>query len=310
MKTHLTITTLFAVGLALVISSTAPAQTVGRSVTAPKVKVQTRVPIDRQVTRRAGNLPVMRLQAPSDACVFDDNYSMGATNVGTTFCTRKTGKQVLPPERQGRISAVNVPEGYILSLFSSLDGTGPKCLLVGNHAGLETPCDNMARSISLMAGEPWQIETVKAMQSQMQAENADQSGFAPKLKENQEAQARTDAAALKARNIAQAGACPVEVFSTDGSFPNRRCIAIEQSIANVGDNWNDDIERVQVTSGYAQFIGYEGANFQGRRVNLGCGYWELVGDPENEISSIRVEYVSLGDEVYCGTRDQEVNSWR
>jgi hypothetical protein len=309
-KNEILLTATLAAGLALAITSTAPAQTVGRSVTAPKVKVQTRVPIDRQVTRRAGSVPTIPRQAPSDACVFDDNYSMGATNAGTTFCTRKTGKQVLPPERQGRISAVNVPEGYILSLISSLDGTGPKCLFVGNHAGLETPCDNMARSISLMAGEPWQIETVKAMQSQMQAESASQNGFAPNLQENQEEQQRSAAAALKARNIAQAGACPVEVFSTDGSFPNRRCFRIDQSIAYVGDNWNDDIERVQVTSGYAQFIGYEHANFQGRRVNLGCGYWELVGAPENEISSIRIEYGTLGEEVYCGKRDQEVNSWR
>jgi hypothetical protein len=310
MKTQIAFATLSAVGLMLTVASTAPAQTVGRSVTAPKVKVQTRVPIDRQVTRRAGNLPVMRLQAPSDACLFDDNYSMGATNAGTTFCTRQTGTQVLPLERQGRISAVNVPEGYILSLFSSLDGTGPKCLLVGNHAGLEILCDNMARSISLMAGEPWQIEQVKAMQSQMQAENTDRSGFAPKLKENQAEQRRSDAAALKARNITAAGSCPVELLSTDGPNPNRRCVGIDQSIAYVGNDWNDDIERIKVNTGFASVIGYEEANFQGRRVNLGCGDWELVGDPENEISSIRVEYASLGDEVYCTSAPKRLDAWR
>jgi Peptidase inhibitor family I36 len=296
MKNQIAITTLLALGLTLAITSAAPAQSVERRVTPAKVKVQTRIPLTKSMTSEARRPAPPREQASAEVCVFEHTNFQGSR-----FCTKDMNFLMLPPAFHNEMSSARVPQGYKLMLYERANKSGTVCMFFGEAGTLGNDgCNDMAVAISLEVDPDFARK----------AAEPDNTGFAPNLQENQEAQRRADAAALKARNIAQAGACPVEVFSTDGSFPNRRCIAIEQSIAYVGDNWNDDIERVQVTSGYAQFIGYEGANFQGRRVNLGCGYWELVGDPENEISSIRVEYVSLGDEVYCGTRDQELNAWR
>jgi hypothetical protein len=294
----------------LAITTNAPAQPTSPDLSSPRAKTGPTIPLDRAITgpRLTGRLPSPLM--PTEACLFDDSYATGATNAGTTFCTRQTGFQVLPPERQGKISAVNVPVGYILTIFSQPNGTGNSCRLVEDHAGIEPPCDNMARSITLARGTAQQIAAVKVEQTNRQIGATNSDEFAPGRKAIQEAAARQAAAeALQRTNITNAGPCPVELLSTDGPNPNRRCVGIGQSIAYVGDNWNDDIERVRVNSPYAQMIGYEHANFTGRRIHLMCGDWELIGDPENEISSVRVEYVSLGDEIFCNPGKQEMRRW-
>jgi hypothetical protein len=86
-------------------------------------------------------------------------------------------------------------------------------------------------------------------------------------------------------------------------------MTVDRQLASVGSEWKDDIERIKFHSPYVKVTGFEHEHFQGRRVELMCGDWELIGDPENEISSIRTEYVTLGDEVYCGTREQSTNRW-
>ena len=187
-------------------------------------------------------------------------------------------------------------------------------MLAGMQAS-DTVCDNMATGMEIQrdVGRA-HAQLLAAQQQQGQNAQADQAainegGFAPDLERNQAA-ARAEEAATKRRNaIAGLGACPVELLSTDGPYPNRLCLTLGQDRASLVGSWNDDIERIKINSPYLKVVGYEHANYQGNRIELMCGDWELIGDPENEISSIRVEYVSLGDEIYCPPTPQERHRW-
>jgi hypothetical protein len=90
--------------------------------------------------------------------------------------------------------------------------------------------------------------------------------------------------------IAALGGCAVELLTTDGPFPDRICLPAEGEKRQFGGSWNDDIEVIVIKSPNIKVIGYEHANFTGNKVTLNCGDTELIGDPENEISSMKIFY--------------------
>lgn len=215
----------------------------------------------------------------------------------------------MPALYHNQMSSASVPEGYRLMLYENLDKTGGVCTFYGDAGNLGTTgCDDMAVAVSLEVDPEYASK--KAAEEQARAQAAvNEGGFAPDLERNQAA-ARAEEAATKRRNaIAGLGPCPVELLSTDGPYPNRLCLTLGQDRAGLSGSWNDDIERIKINSPYLKVVGYEHADYQGNRIELMCGDWELIGDPENEISSIRVEYVSLGDEVNCPSTPQERRRW-
>ncbi len=76
--------------------------------------------------------------------------------------------------------------------------------------------------------------------------------------------------------------------TTDGPNGDEFNLSGATERAVLAGNFDEDIEVIRVDGQYAQFIGYEDSNFRGRTVTLRCGRYELIGDPENEISSIKI----------------------
>jgi hypothetical protein len=312
---------------AIALATSAPAQQVDPSAIGPVAKTK-RAPASRgDVTRipgglakdRMGTIPIV-LNAPTEACVYQDAFY-----AGPSFCSKQLAYQELPQSLRGKVSGVSAPDGYQVILYS---GTGPSaitCRYIGLHAGLDGGCDDFATGMAIV---PHRGRAVALLAEDEQRRGAVRTGDQEEVNriyaDNQrraEERARTEGpeasrraraareAAEKARQVGLMGSCPVELYSTDGPNPDKRCLTMDLQLAYVGDDWNDDIERVIVKTPYAMLVGYEHANFQGRRVTIMCGDWELIGDPENEISSLRVEYVSLGDEIYCGDQQRELTKW-
>ncbi len=92
----------------------------------------------------------------------------------------------------------------------------------------------------------------------------------------------------RANKIAALGGCAVKLLTTDGGYPDTICASAEGSNTSLGGSWNDDIEVVYIADSHVRFIGYENANFTGNKVTLDCGDNELIGDPENEITSYKI----------------------
>jgi hypothetical protein len=207
MKNQLFATTIVAcLAVALAAPIAAPADPIAGQVSAPVAKTKRVVPavarMNTPVTRAVGSRLSSRLvptEAPAEACVYDDNYSTGANNNGTTFCSKKLGYQELPPERQGRTSAANVPDGYVLVLYAGPGQSGATCRLVGSNAGVNPSCDNMARGISLErnvgAAQAAQQEDARRQAQETNAlATASGAAWAANVKAQQEAAAAEEAA--------------------------------------------------------------------------------------------------------------------
>lgn len=339
----------FAIALTAPIS--APADPVVGQLSAPVAKTKRVAPAAKRsntpVTRRADGPPMtpqnFATEAPEQVCVYDDDYSTGANNNGTTFCSKKLGYQDLPPERQGRISAADVPEGYVLVLFAGPGQNGATCRVAGRNAGLDPACNDMARGILLENATATQSAQVEQDRQRRVNQAASQGeGFAPQIERDrlaavaannaraaeernalsrliQEGRREADARAAEeaangparsARKEALSRGNAVTFLSTDGPYPDTFS---EKGVAHdmpyLGAQWNDEIEVIKILEPEIKIIGFEHVNYGGRRIELTCGEWELIGDPENEISSIKIEYMERGGNTYCPPGRQEVRSW-
>jgi hypothetical protein len=280
----------------------AAAQPLGQAVLAPATKQATQIApalkATTTFTRRRAQY------APQESCVYEaKNFQ------GIQFCTRRLGLQLMPTLYQHQMSSASVTEGYKLILYENLDKTGGICVFYGDADTLGTTgCDDMAVAISLEVDPEYAPRKAAEEQARAQAE-IDARGFASNRERDQAAAKAEEDARIRRNAIASLGPCPVELLSTDGPYPNRLCLTLGQDRTTFGGSWNDDIERIKINSPYLKAVGYEHFNYQGNSIDLTCGDWELIGDPENEISSIRVEYVSLGGEVHCPTTTQERHRW-
>jgi hypothetical protein len=109
--------------------------------------------------------------------------------------------------------------------------------------------------------------------------------------------------------------CAVLVSESDGGILSdvsgaaTQCYNVNVGMTYVGGRLNDDIERIEVRSRWVVFIGYEDANFQGRSIRLTCGTYELIGEPENEISSVKIEMLPRA--AACGnTAPKPITRWQ
>jgi hypothetical protein len=130
---------------------------------------------------------------------------------------------------------------------------------------------------------------------------ANQNNGAPARETNFRAEAfnacrdkKTDAAAQKPSKTNNDVA--VFLYSTDGGFRDNFSVVQEGEYSirdfvnhtwedNADDRLNDDVEVVSVLEGTEVTL-YEHHNFGGASVSLACGTYELIGEPENEVSSM------------------------
>jgi hypothetical protein len=287
------------------------------------------------------------LMAPSAAQIADQEVCLfqNANFGGWKFCTNLKGLQTLPSRYIGQTTSMRVPDGYLLRLYQREDRTGVQCVFYGQVGQVSRDCDNMTAAISFETDPEWpakqaaaqrqrDLEEAEAARQQQRAERdaeaARAAAFAQREREAAQARAQAiidrDRGVQEARNAEQAQkraardeslarmyGCLIYVKESDGGEFARwggaetRCFDVS-STAYVGNDWNDDIEMIRVENPYIVFIGYEHANFQGRSVRLTCGQYELTGDPEDEISSVRVEL--LENPITCKTGPTlMVRSW-
>jgi hypothetical protein len=100
-------------------------------------------------------------------------------------------------------------------------------------------------------------------------------------------------------------------YSTDGDYPDEFDLKGITSRSRLGSDFENDIEVINVWGNYTTVIGYENPDFTGRTVTLHCGRYELIGDPENEISSIKV-IKAVRPEASCPGVDEgmiEIHNW-
>jgi hypothetical protein len=362
MKSHLRTCVVVSFTIALAAPITAPADPIVGQVSAPVAKTKRVVPaatrMNTRVTRPVETPPLairaFATEAPAETCVYDDDYSTGANNNGTTFCSKKLGFQELPPERQGRISAANVPEGYVLVLYAGPGQSGASCRVAGLNAGLDPACNNMARGISLESATAAQAARVEQVRVRRNFEAAPQGeGFAPQIerdrlaavaahearaaeerealsrmrqRDRQEADARDAAAAdyeqrrmahrpVRAASLAASGECPVKTSSSDGGIigeyfgPNEWCWTYPAHLSTVGAKYDNDIEYVEIISPYVRVTLFKDPELRGPSITLGCGKYELIDEPENEISSLIIELLDFPETCRNMRVTHEIRKW-
>jgi hypothetical protein len=97
------------------------------------------------------------------------------------------------------------------------------------------------------------------------------------------------------RKAIREGSELVKLYTTDGDYPDTLTLKNFGNYPNLPEKYNDDIETVLVMYDDIIVTLYEHANFQGRSVRLSCGYYEMIGDPENEFSSVKIEFNPAGN---------------
>lgn len=323
--------------VALAIPIAAPADPVASQVSAPVAKFKRAspktAPVDRGLTTRdigarTKRQPKVYGQAPEEACVFDDEFSSGAANIGTTFCTRQIGHQFLPEARRKKISAVQVPPGYVMFLYGN-NSNGEYvifCEVHGVRPALGPWCDNVAEGISLTPATEAQMQVATANENEVRDAyyrlQSQGEGFAPDIarRASAEAEAKRRAAEIEATQVRDYAAfvsenrdCVVKVraygFIDIFGSDRRQCVNV--STPNLGDAWNDAINFVTVGDfqqrGRAVVTLYQHINYQGASIRRTCGFFTLADVVVDEVSSIKIEI--LPQAVPCTMTRQEIHYW-
>jgi hypothetical protein len=259
--------------------TTFASQTASADPTAPTVFVRRR--------------PENPLVARQEVCVFQH-----ANFQGWKFCTTLKNLQTLPMPYQRQISSAKIPAGYQLRTFARPDMAGGACIYFGEVAVMEGGCNDLATAISYENEPGYAQKQAEAAQRARDLQAAEDARQAQQREREADAQSYPQAVLQRqpppepsrGDKIAALGGCAVELLTTDGPFPDRICLPAEGEKRQFGGSWNDDIEVIVIKSPNIRVIGYEHANFTGNKVTLNCGDTELIGDPENEISSMKIFY--------------------
>jgi hypothetical protein len=222
-------------------------------------------------------------------CIYPDPNMRGAP-----YCSSQN-KNLFSPEFRANGSSVKVPEGFRLFLYERPNRTGAVCQFLGDVDFLGDGCDNMA---SAYAYEP--DPGAGARRAAAQAEQAAEARNAELI------------IARRRQTEIETQKCLATLSTDDGDFNILNPLAIpralsatsrcanEAEVGYVGNSWNDDFEMVKITSAWVRISLYEDANFSGRHLTLTCGLYELIDEPENEISSYKIEI--LDAPVECSAR--------
>jgi hypothetical protein len=221
-----------------------------------------------------------------DVCIYEHSDFQG-----WKYCSNVQGLQDLSKRYNDQLSSVVVPDGYKLNFYDNADGSGGACVFYGQVGYVGDDCNDMASAISL---------------------EFDQDAANKRAEEEQAAAAAQADAELKAGRV-----CYSE---DDGSFSSIvteglgegvkdfPCLQSGDSYKYVGDDLNDDIETVLVQGQYTEVTLYEDRDYRGRSVTLNCGRYELIDDPENEVSSIRTRVLDEPQRCNMAIK-QEVTNW-
>jgi hypothetical protein len=235
---------------------------------------------------------------------------------GGGYCDSQTSLRAMQPEIQSRIKSITIERGYRLRLFENTDGTGGSCAFFGQVSPIADGCGEMARAYVYEMDPAF---TLSQFLREKQERDRDRGERERDERANKEEQRKRDERDRHRNEFVSSGKCAVSLSTDDADVHpiaifrahiagSNRC-ANEAAIsdvahANVGIEWNDNIEFVRIENPYVKFTGYEDVNFGGRSITLTCGNFELIDQPENEISSYKIEI--LDEPVACrggGTTD-------
>jgi hypothetical protein len=170
--------------------------------------------------------------------------------------------------------------------------------------------DQTRRRAEVAANAPSFAPTLKADQAAAAEQRAVEEAQHAAIERARAEQEAKDAA--KALIISRIRTCDANFLDTDDQIFSalRFCMKVDTENPSLGEPWNDDIEVINIMNPHIKIIAYEHDNFQGRKIELYCGLWELIGPPENEISSIKAVYLESIEGIQCntGTR-QSVTYW-
>jgi membrane protein involved in colicin uptake len=147
-----------------------------------------------------------------------------------------------------------------------------------------------------------------------EADARDAAAAAERQRVAAEEAARAASAAVLATLVNESHDCLVTIRSTDAYVSlNSRARCVNQSMSFVGENWDNDIEVIRFGNlhGFSRLVVtlYEDPNFRGRSARLVCGNYELIGDVENEVSSLKIEILPANVNCRDIPYDQEVHDW-
>jgi hypothetical protein len=241
-----------------------------------------------------------RLYAPQEVCLFE-HPDFG----GWRYCTNLRNFHTLPTQFQGQTSSLKIPEGYRVIIYEREDKSGQTCYYWGDISRTEGGCDDMVRAMKLEPDPDFPARQAAARQK------ADQD-------ERDQAQAVQDEQRARVRRLhgSIGGICPGNAYESDGSYfsnlggKSALCLLYGNAASLAFADYNDDIEKIVIFSGYAEFIFYEHANFQGRSIRLYCGIYNLEGEVEDKISSYRLNILDVPTSRDCNSSVvNEISRW-
>jgi hypothetical protein len=246
--------------------------------------------VEREAVAAEEALP--RAYAPQDVCLFEH-----ANFGGWRYCTNLRNFQTLPSQFQGQASSAKIPDGYRVVLFERSNKSGISCFYWGEVSEFGGNCNDMTLAMKLEPDPDYLNRRAEARQRADQEER-DQADAARRAERERRRKLETSIGGPF---------CPIEVHESDGSWESnlggtdRLCILYPgvTTLDSVNVKLNDDIEKIAIYSGYASVTFYEHINFGGRSFRLECGIYNLEGEIEDEISSIKVEILEQPSSNRC-----------
>jgi hypothetical protein len=247
------------------------------------------------------SLTVPEQNLADEFCFFRDLYLRGAR-----LCSSVTSLQQISPEFAGKIRSIRIPEGYRLRLFQNADGGGSRCVFYGEVSTIGDGCGYMARAYFYEVDPEVSQAEFLAAHNRREAERATRE--------------MADTRERRRAEIRNAGRCAARLSTVDNDslpfgfgrarFAQHEHCANSAAVAdvgylNVGTELNDNFEIVEIENPYVKFIGYRDVNFTGPTVTVTCGTHELIDEPENEITSYKIEI--LDEAVSCNSN--AINKW-
>jgi hypothetical protein len=239
-----------------------------------------------------------REYAPQEACLFEHpDFN------GWRYCTNLRNFHTLPAQFQGQASSLKVPEGYRIVMYEREDKSGQTCYYWGDISRTEGGCDDMVRAMKLEPDPDFPARRAADEQRQREEQAAAEQAEQYRLIE---ARRRAIAAAN-----AVSGGCYVRLFESDravfAGLGGSQEICLSSQMENLTSMFDDDVEMIQILSPHIELIAYRDKNFSGPSIRITCGYWNLEGDVEDEISSVRINV--LLEPVACnGAVRQRANA--
>jgi hypothetical protein len=226
-----------------------------------------------------------------EACLYEH-----ADFGGWKFCTNALGLQEMTPRYRKALTSLRIPEGFLVNFYENIDGSGGACVYYGQVGQVSNECNDLASAFSFERDPKYQRPVAQTLPPPAPAPAAPPAAQEPP------------------RTFGKNAVC---LTSSDGSYfgtwsdladSDFDCFDGPIQRSWVGDDMNDDIEMVYITSPWLEVTLYEHRDFQGGAVTLRCGTYELIDDPEDEVSSFKIRVLSK-PEARCDQSERDVKRW-